>query len=228
MSIEALAQVIDHSEQSHGHLVVMIMVANSINAETREAWCGIDFLARKSRLSARSIIDILPVLEASGELVIRRGEGPKGTHVYRLGPHYTAIGGGADSSGEEIAGVKSADGKLHPILYDPKTPSQPKIKESLVEEGLGAESRREISPTPFVSVEEVEKFQAALLVQERIPNSVRQTWLGRGLKIARVAGGVTLLYQNEQAPKVVEEWRDEIDAVVSSLGWGRVIGIRME
>ena len=232
MSLEALTRVWRYSKAEHGDLLVVLAIADYMN-ENGAAWPSIDTIAQKSRLNRRTVFDRITALVAMGELTVERGQST--SNVYRLGSVYqgwsetdTGRGGGAKnarSGGAENAPVQKPVGDLHPIRKEPGTSD--KSLRGQVNEGLGAETARHSAPLSLLPVEDVDKFREALVVQGRVPKSVRDSYLGVGLTMVRVGGGVNILYPNEYAPKVAEKWRTEIDAVIGALGWGALNEIRV-
>lgn len=228
MSLEALTRVWKHSKAEHGDLLVVLAIADYMN-ENGAAWPSIDTIARKSRLNRRTVFDRITALVAMGELTVERGQST--SNVYRLGSVYqgwsemdTGRDGGAESARAENAPVQKPVGDLHPIRKEPDTSDKSLRGEVL--EGSGAETARHSAPLSLVPVEDVDKFREALVVQGRVPKSVRDSYLGAGLTMVRVGGGVDILYPNEYAPRVAEKWRTEIDAVIGALGWGALNEIR--
>lgn len=84
MSVQAMSYVIDNSRQKREAYTLMLMIANHADRYGRNAFPSISTLAGECRTSDRNIKRILPVLEASGELRIYRGEGPYGTHIFEV------------------------------------------------------------------------------------------------------------------------------------------------
>ena len=84
MSIQAMVHVMKESKQSGASYTLMLMIANYADARGLNAYPSISTLARDSRILKRTVQLLLPMLEASGELKIHRGEGCNGTHVYEV------------------------------------------------------------------------------------------------------------------------------------------------
>ena len=81
MSIKIMSQVWAESQQDGGNLLVLLAIA-----DFADDW-GVSFpsvltLAKKSRLSESSVHRILRHLQDSGELQIKRQEGPHGCNLY--------------------------------------------------------------------------------------------------------------------------------------------------
>jgi hypothetical protein len=162
MSLTALTLVWEKSRADHGSLLIMLAISDNMNEESGVAWVGIDTIARKSRLSIRNVIDILPKLEKIGELSIQRQAGPKGTHLYRLGPNYDGaqvpwpkrstttpggeVGAGAVSSGAILGGKRVA--KLHPNRIEPDSTSSSKRRSLRSSRGSGAVSSTTTATNP--------------------------------------------------------------------------------
>jgi hypothetical protein len=84
MSVQAMQWVIEHSQHKGSDLLVLLMVANHAGSEGWECWPSVELLAQECRLSERNIQYILRRLEKAGELAVKHGGGPRGTHLYRL------------------------------------------------------------------------------------------------------------------------------------------------
>ena len=84
MSVQAMSYVIDNSRQTREAYTLMLMIANHADRYGRNAFPSIPTLASECRTSDRNIKRLIPVLEASGELRIYRGEGPHGTHIFEV------------------------------------------------------------------------------------------------------------------------------------------------
>jgi hypothetical protein len=84
VSVQAISWVIDRSRQKGGPLTVLIMIANHAHSDGTGAFPSFDTLARESRMSYRQISRIIPQLAKSGELRVRRNQGPNGTNLYEF------------------------------------------------------------------------------------------------------------------------------------------------
>jgi hypothetical protein len=84
MSFEALNAVWDRSTRRRTELLVLLAIADYVNAEKGVAWPGVPNLAKKARLSERQLQRIIRILERSGELKVFLNAGPKGTNLYRI------------------------------------------------------------------------------------------------------------------------------------------------
>ena len=83
MSIQAMAWVIDNSQQTGHGFVTLLMIANHANAEGKKSWPSMKTLARECRLSVRTIQRVILKLEASGELLVDRSAG-RSCHSYSI------------------------------------------------------------------------------------------------------------------------------------------------
>lgn len=84
MSIQAIAWVIEHSEAKLGARLVLLSIANHADARGENAFPAVETIAREARMSARTVQYAIKELERSGELVIERGAGRSGTHLFTL------------------------------------------------------------------------------------------------------------------------------------------------
>lgn len=82
MSVQAISWVIDHSQQKGGAFAVLLMIANHAHSDGNGAFPSFDTLARESRMSYRQVTRIVPLLAKSGELIVLKGEGPRGVNLY--------------------------------------------------------------------------------------------------------------------------------------------------
>lgn len=85
MSIRKMAEVWERSQHSATHLLMLLAIADFADDDGR-AYPSVASLARKCRMKPRNAQMIIAALRNSGELIIRVGEGPKGTNLYRIPP----------------------------------------------------------------------------------------------------------------------------------------------
>lgn len=85
MSVRKMAEVWEKSRHSGTSLLMLLAIADFADDDGR-AYPAVTSLARKCRMKPRNAQTILASLRASGELVVRHGEGPKGTNLYRIPP----------------------------------------------------------------------------------------------------------------------------------------------
>lgn len=83
MSHRSSSAVWNGSRHSGSDLVTMLAIADFADDDGR-AYPSIGTLARKCRTSSRNMNLIIARLMLSGELAIRRGQGPHGTNLYRI------------------------------------------------------------------------------------------------------------------------------------------------
>lgn len=79
--MRALQAVWDNSKATGTLLLLELAIADCAN-DTGVSWPGIEYLARKSRMSRRSIVSLLQKLEELGEIVVERNMGPNFTNRY--------------------------------------------------------------------------------------------------------------------------------------------------
>jgi Helix-turn-helix domain len=96
VSIKVSTYVWEYSEHKGTALLLMLAIADHAHDDGGGAYPSIATLARKARTSERNVKLLLPKLEGSGELEVKRGAGPHGTNLYR------------------VRGVKN----FHPRFYD--------------------------------------------------------------------------------------------------------------
>jgi hypothetical protein len=153
VSLEALTRVWRESQAEHSDLLIMLALADFMD-DHGQAWPSLETIAKKARISRRTVLDRLPLLVSMGELHMESGGGRGGTTLYRLGPHYkgwTEAGASTDggTGAERANSAKSARGaiprrRMHPNRNEPKTPT---LQERIpVNEGLGAVSAPQNAP----------------------------------------------------------------------------------
>lgn len=86
MSIYITTRAWDHSKAT-GASLLMILALSDRSDEDGVSWPGIDYLARKARVTPRQVQRMLQQLEACGEIYIERRAGRKHTNRY-----FVAIG----------------------------------------------------------------------------------------------------------------------------------------
>jgi hypothetical protein len=159
MSNTALTLVWETSEQDGSRLLILLAVADSINRETGSTFLSLDYLAKKARVSRRTLLDQLGPLERCNELAIVHGAGPRGCNVYSLGTFYkwgakfappTEVAGDAQEAppisggGAEFARVQSDYAISHPYRIVPSSSEGNPEEEVLT--GMGAKSAWYLAP----------------------------------------------------------------------------------
>ena len=81
MSVKVLTYVLEHSTQRGNELLTLIVLADHAN-EQGFCWPSIDRLGRLIRADARTARRCIRRLEKTGELKVRKGDGPGGTNMY--------------------------------------------------------------------------------------------------------------------------------------------------
>lgn len=80
-----MAEAWKFSRHSGSHLLMLLAIADFADDDGR-AYPAVASLARKCRMKPRNVQTILAALRSSGELVVRMGDGPRGTNLYRIPP----------------------------------------------------------------------------------------------------------------------------------------------
>jgi Helix-turn-helix domain len=83
MSLRALTHVWRSSKQSGSGLLLHLALAD-FSDEFGVSFPSIPTLARKARIGERHVQRLLKELVKSGALAIKRGKGPRGTHLFYL------------------------------------------------------------------------------------------------------------------------------------------------
>lgn len=140
-------EVIEAAPVDQGALLVMIMLADSADENSRQCWPSVSTIAKRSRLSERQVQYCLKDLAASGMIEIETNAGRHGTNLYRITRPETW--GGAKTAGvKPIApgGVQSTSpGGVKPIAPEPSL--EPSLEPSTcAREQLQLLSEDEVAP----------------------------------------------------------------------------------
>jgi hypothetical protein len=84
MSSSTVAQVRSHSQSKGSARLLLLVIASHENADTGWAWPSLETLAHEIALSRRRVIQLIHVLEALGELTVRRGHGRGHVNFYQV------------------------------------------------------------------------------------------------------------------------------------------------
>lgn len=84
MSVRVMSWVWDHSTASGVDLLVMLAIADNAADHGGDAWPSTSTLARKCRVSERTVQRVVQRLDALGLLVVEWSAGPRGTNRYRI------------------------------------------------------------------------------------------------------------------------------------------------
>lgn len=91
MALEHVRAVCEGSVSKSPDRHVLSTIATRINSKSQTAWPSITTIAQECGCSTRHVKNAIPRLEALEELIVRRGESAKSTHVYSLGPKLQAL-----------------------------------------------------------------------------------------------------------------------------------------
>ena len=83
-----MARVWEKSKHAGSELLMLLALADFSDDEGR-AYPAVPTLAKKCRMTPRNANLILAALRRTGELIIRKNEGPKGTNLYQIAYHPT-------------------------------------------------------------------------------------------------------------------------------------------
>ena len=84
MSNSTLAQVRSSSQSKGSARLLLFVIASHVNPDTNWAWPSLETLAREVALTRRRVIQLVHLLEALGELTVRRGHGRGNVNFYRV------------------------------------------------------------------------------------------------------------------------------------------------
>jgi hypothetical protein len=154
------------------------MIANHAHSDGTGAFPNLETLARESRITTRQVSAILGILERSGELVIERGYGPRGSNLYSLPMQQHRLPLEKISSGKM---QQSSSG--NPRLRTSTEPSLTVLKENRHTPTAepSAPGVCEIQPTAEASVEAETKEVAFSMFWEKWPRrqaraDARRAW----------------------------------------------------
>jgi hypothetical protein len=142
MSIRMMTQVWDQSQHKGSELLLLLAIADNAN-DQGVAYPSVRTLAKKTRLSRRSVQYLINKVEQSGELRVSVGTGPHGCNEYHI-----LLGGGANFA----QGMKSTDenqrteGGAKAIAPEPNT--KPKREEPFSLEVESGAPAPEVRLTP--------------------------------------------------------------------------------
>ena len=208
MSIKAMARVWETSKHEGSTLLLLLAMADYAN-EYGLCWASIDALAKKARLSRRTVIDHCDKLLVSGEI---RAEGASewGTNRYQImggaefAPPPEAIevaretapspGGGANLAPVQIQSMNS-----HPIRKERKTPIPGTLKPKDLE-GSGAKA------APPVALAAPQNLWVSVLgqLQAVFPKAEYKTWLEPTQVVSQVGGEIVVGTANQYAASWLE------------------------
>lgn len=114
MSVQTMAAVWRGSRHGGSALLMMLAIAD-FSDDKGVAYPSVGTLAEKTRMKPRNAHYLLSELQASGELIIRVGAGPRGTNLYRIAldrlQGVQAVAGVQPSAGlQQGAGVQGCAG----------------------------------------------------------------------------------------------------------------------
>jgi hypothetical protein len=84
MSISTIAQARSSSKSTGSARTLLLVIASHVNAVTGWAWPSLDTLAHETARTRRHVIRLIALLEALGELEVRRGHGRGHVNFYRV------------------------------------------------------------------------------------------------------------------------------------------------
>jgi hypothetical protein len=83
MSVRCIARVLEESRHAGTELLMLVVLAD-YSDDDGNSYPAVASLARKCRMTSRNANYILSALQTSGELLVLKNEGPKGTNRYRI------------------------------------------------------------------------------------------------------------------------------------------------
>jgi hypothetical protein len=123
MAVKMTSAIWEYSQAKGSELLVMLAIADNAD-DHGKAYPSIQYIAKKTRLTARNVQLLLRKLEKLGELSVAVGDGPHGCNLYRVKTFQ-----GVKSSATE--GVKSsARGVKSSALLQPQISPEPSLEPS--------------------------------------------------------------------------------------------------
>jgi len=123
MSVRTMARVWEFSRNKGNDLLMLLAIADFADDDGR-AYPSVSTLAKKCRMKPRNASSILSALRASGELVVRMNEGPRGANMYRIILQATPL---QESAGvQKRAGVQESAGSPAETCVKPLQKRAPK------------------------------------------------------------------------------------------------------
>lgn len=114
MGVKAMAAVMEHSQATLGSRLVMLALADRYNdSEGTDPFPSIEWIAKITKLSPRAVQLCIKRLVERGEISVQYQASRYGTNVYKL------LLPGLSTGGEDFAGVKNRDAKVHPNQKEP-------------------------------------------------------------------------------------------------------------
>jgi hypothetical protein len=137
MSVKAMSWVWDHSEADGNARLVLLAIADNAHDDGRDAYPGQQEIARKCRLSVRTVRRAIEELVALGELEIARhagvasrsGEGRR-THRYTLSKLADNLTANRVDSGE-VGGQLGGSWRPNRASWRPTVAGEPSIEPSI-------------------------------------------------------------------------------------------------
>ena len=130
MSIKVSTYVWEHSTHKGTALLLMLAIADHAHDDGAGAYPSIATLARKARTTPRNVKLLLPRLEESGELDVRRNKGPHGVNLYRVNFIHPLVYGSVDGSTDGL-GERAFTPNAHQISPPEHEPSPYSLKDYL-------------------------------------------------------------------------------------------------
>lgn len=157
MSILVMSQVWANSKAEGSALLCALAIADFAN-DHGAAFPSVSTLAKKCRISERSVQYAVRSLEELGELVIEANTGPNGVNTYRI---QVQILQGANSAGVQNTTERGATGCTQTVIN-----RQEKKKEKRVREEVASNGRIVLTVDPDLIASWQQAFPALNVTQE--------------------------------------------------------------
>jgi hypothetical protein len=155
MSLRHILGVFDHSEAEHGARLVLLVLAEYAN-EHDESYPAVDTIARRAKLSRRSVQANLRVLAESGEIVELDGQSRYKTARYQL-----TVGGAESAPPAENSVARVQNGASNTTISAPEPTTNP-----TTEPTTGASTAKLFEPADPVQ-EIFDHYRAVVPAKER-------------------------------------------------------------
>lgn len=199
MSVKVMSLVWDKSRHTGTALVMLLAIADHAN-DDGVCWPAVETIARKARVKKRQATNLIAQLEASGELIVRRGLGRNNTSIYIVAIGDSAVTQRAIDRAEKVqsSAEKVQSSVIKGAIAIAPDPLEPSIEPSLDPSARAAAEPPAPPPPPAAPSVEAEKPNTKSLVQQPAVLAYRDVFLAYPSKAQMVqicAAGIDDLQQ---------------------------------
>lgn len=200
MSVKQIDRVWELSEHKGTDLLVLLALADFSNDEG-VSWPSIETLARKTRVSERTIQRSITKCVNSGELRVRAQQGPNGTNLYQL---RLFDGGRQSDGGDKLTGVTNSAKGVTPVTRGGDTNDT----RSVIDPSLDPSERdraREPDVNPSPPGADIDDYDTQLHEMKTVLGQVVKENMFYGPHEKRIGEGAKALLQARHTPEQVIE-----------------------